>query len=193
MKVGMMAYGRSARAVRQAARWRLRTMPAMFRNVLATSLALFGLAVHAADECQPAAEAALRALNALRAEAQSCGAAVPALNWDPRLAESARLYAQELARREVLTHEGQHIRSLRERLRGQGYPFRLAGENLAAGPASLDEVLAQWLGSPAHCKNVMSAGFADAGLACALDAGKAKPFWVLHLGRGLDPAQVDRP
>ena len=63
--------------------------------------------------------------------------------------------------------------------------MRLAGENLAAGPDSLDEALAQWLASPAHCDNLMAAEFEDMGLACVSGPGRYERYWVLHLGRGI--------
>jgi len=133
------------------------------------------------------AEEVLRKLNALRASARSCGTlALPAaatLRWDARLVASSQRYAQELARRDSLSHEGQQSRSLRERLSGAGYRMRLAGENLAAGPETLDEALAQWLSSPDHCDNLMAADFEDVGLACVAAGGRYERFWVLHLGR----------
>jgi uncharacterized protein YkwD len=131
-------------------------------------------------------QAAVSRVSALRAQARACGAAAPPLRWEPRLAVSARAYAEELARRDTLSHEGQQARSLRERLRAAGYRMRLGGENLAAGPSTLDEALSQWLLSPAHCENLMSADFEHMGLACAEAAGGVYGrYWVLHLGRAL--------
>ncbi|HEX2009322.1 MAG TPA: CAP domain-containing protein [Roseateles sp.] len=139
--------------------------------------------------CKVTPEAAQRMLSALRAQAHACGLAdmpaAGALQWDERLAQSARSYAEELARRGSLSHDGQQARSLRERLRLAGYRMRLAGENLAAGPNTLDEALGQWLASPAHCDNLMAADFEQMGLACAAGAAPYGHYWVLHLGRSL--------
>lgn len=157
---------------------------------------LMGLAGAVAAGPQPACPAApdlqqqaLALVNTLRAQARSCGAAVlpaaAALRWDPRLLASAQAYAEELARRDTLSHEGQQARSLRERLRTAGYRMRLAGENLAAGPDTVEEALAQWLASPAHCDNLMAAEFDDMGLACVPGQGRYEHYWVLHLGRGV--------
>eukprot|EP01137_Pigoraptor_chileana_P035030 Opistho-2@28461 len=89
---------------------------------LACALCLVGTApAEPAPGCQPEAAQVLAQLNALRAAPRSCGsrvmAAVAPLGWEERLAGSARLYAQELAQRDTLTHQGQVLRSLRERLR----------------------------------------------------------------------------
>lgn len=137
----------------------------------------------AEPDCQPAADAALAALNALRAEARPCGErvwpAVPALRADARLAEAAQRHAARLAGQDRLDHAAGA--SLRTRLRDAGYVMRLAGENLAGGPETLDEALAQWLASPAHCENLMLADFQEFGLACVSGPGRLQRYWVLEL------------
>jgi uncharacterized protein YkwD len=150
------------------------------------------------EVCSPPAEQVLAALNALRAGARSCGAhplpPAPLLRWDARLAHSARLYARELAQRETLSHDGLRSRSLRERLNQAGYAMRLGGENLAAGQTSLEEVLQQWQLSASHCEILMGAEFEQAGLACvSASQGRYRHYWVLHVGLGSDPAEINRP
>ncbi|WP_422011616.1 CAP domain-containing protein [Roseateles sp.] len=150
-------------------------------------LLLFASLAVAEPDCQPAGEAAQAALNTLRAQAQPCGGrvwpAVQALRASPQLAESAQRYARELAARDRVDHLGAAGASLRVRLREVGYAMRLAGENLAGGPDSLDEVLAQWLASPAHCENLMLADFQEFGLACVSGPGQLQRYWVLHLAQ----------
>jgi uncharacterized protein YkwD len=135
----------------------------------------------------PAQAELLQQLNALRSIARICGEqpwpAAPALRWDERLQRSASLYAQELARRQAISHVGERSHALRERLAEVGYPMRVGGENLAAGSADMDQTLRQWLASPAHCNNLMAADFDDAGLACVATADGYRRYWVLHLGR----------
>lgn len=97
------------------------------------------------------------------------------------LMASARRYAQELAARDRIDHLGAAGSSLRARLREGGYAMRTAGENLAGGPETLDEAMAQWLASPAHCENLMLAEFQEFGLACVSGPGRYKHYWVLHL------------
>ena len=139
----------------------------------------------AQTDCQPAPDAALAALQALRAQARSCGErvwpAAQALKLHPVLAASARRYAAELAARDRIDHVGAAGDSLRARLREAGYTMRVSAENLAGGPETLDEALAQWLGSPAHCENLMLADFSDFGVACVAGPGRFQRYWVLHL------------
>jgi uncharacterized protein YkwD len=148
-------------------------------------LGLTALAPAAAQDCQPQEAAVLAALNAVRAQAQACGErvwpAVAPLHASPVLAQSARRYAAELAGRDRIDHVGAAGSSLRTRLRESGYLMKSAGENLAGGPETLDEALAQWLASPAHCENLMAADFQEFGLACVPGPGKLQRYWVLHL------------
>ncbi|MBW8846990.1 MAG: hypothetical protein JF607_18650 [Burkholderiales bacterium] len=135
--------------------------------------------------CQPAHDEALRAINQLRSEPRVCGpAAAPAavaLAWDERLATVAAHHAQELAGRDRLDHVGASGATLRTRLRGAGYLMRVAGENLAGGPETLEKALAQWLASPAHCENLMGPEFQQVGLACVAGPGLLQRYWVLEL------------
>jgi uncharacterized protein YkwD len=149
-------------------------------------LSLAGAAPAAlAADCQPDAEAATRALNALRAQAQRCGErvwpAAPALRWHATLSGSAQRHAQDLAGRDRLDHASASGATLRTRLREAGYAMRLSGENLAGGPETLDEALAQWLASAGHCENLMTADFEEFGLACVAGAGRLQRYWVLQL------------
>ncbi|RTL32729.1 MAG: CAP domain-containing protein [Burkholderiales bacterium] len=151
--------------------------------------------------CQPSGEAAAAALNAVRAQAQACGRrtwpAAPALRESPVLAVSAQRYAAELARRDRIEHIGAAGDSLRARLREAGYVMRVSGENLAGGPETLDEALAQWLASPAHCENLMLADFQEFGLACVTGPGRFQRYWVLHVAapaaRPVAPANRPEP
>lgn len=133
--------------------------------------------------CAPTGEAVLTALNALRSQPRSCGErvwpAAAALRISPLLADTARRQALDLAARDRVDHQGGG--SLRTRLREAGYVMRVAGENLAGGPETLDEALAQWLASPVHCENLMLADFQDVGLACVDGPGRWQRYWVLQL------------
>ncbi len=155
----------------------------------ALSCLLLGLAAlapaRAQESCQPSEAAVLAALNAFRAQPQACGErawpAVAPLHANPLLAESARRYALELSRRDRLEHVGAGGTSLRTRVREAGYLMKSAGENLAGGPETLDEAMAQWLASPAHCENLMAPDFQEFGLACAVGSGRLQRYWVLHM------------
>lgn len=149
-------------------------------------LALLTLLPFAAwPACTPPAALVEAGLNALRGQARACGsvrwpAAAP-LRWQPLLAASARRHAVELAGQDRLSHVGAGGTSLRARLREAGYVMQVSAENLAGGPETLDEVLAQWLASPAHCEHLMAADLQEFGLACAAHPDSQRRYWVLQL------------
>lgn len=161
------------------------TLPLPPLLTLVSVALLCASAVAAEPGCQPPSDAAVAALNAVRAQAQACGQrtwpAAPALRESPVLALSAQRYARELAARDRVDHIGAAGDSLRARLREVGYVMRVSGENLAGGPETLDEALAQWLASPAHCENLMLADFQEFGLACVTGPGRFQRYWVLHV------------
>ena len=160
---------------------------------LCLPLLLVACTAGAQPDCQPAPEAVQAQLDAVRSSARACGErtwpAVATLRPNAVLAATARHYAQELAARERIDHVGAAGDSLRTRLRQGGYAMRLAGENLAGGPDGLDEALAQWLASPAHCENLMLADFQEYGLACVAGPGQWQRYWVLHLAAPLAPVR----
>ncbi len=132
-------------------------------------------------------EHVLETLNRLRAQARSCGSGLlpagPPLQWDARLAASARSHAADLSQGEQLSHMGPRGAGLRERMRQSGYPAQRAGENLAAGQESLDEVLHTWATSAKHCDNLMQAEYSEVGMACVAGPGRFQRYWVMNLGR----------
>ena len=160
---------------------------------LCLPLLIVACAAGAQPDCQPAPEAVQAALDAVRSSARACGVrhwpAVPPLQPSAVLTATARHYAQELAARDRIDHIGAAGESLRTRLRQGGYAMRLAGENLAGGPDGVEEAMAQWLASPAHCENLMLADFQEYGLACVAGPGQLQRYWVLHLAAPLAPVR----
>ncbi|MCV2370545.1 CAP domain-containing protein [Roseateles oligotrophus] len=138
---------------------------------------------------QVAVEQVLNYLNAFRAQPQTCGqqsfVAAGPLRWEARLEQAAQGHAAELAQGDQLNHLALNGRTLRERLRGNGYLAFRVGENLAAGQESLVEVLQTWSSSAKHCDNIMQAEFQDVALACASGPGKYGRYWVMNLGRSV--------
>lgn len=162
------------------------------RRLTLLLLAIAAVARAAPDaDCPPDLQAGAAALNALRAQPRPCGgrwlAAAPALQPQAALGDAARHHAAELARRDRLDHAGADGTTLRTRLHEAGYVMRVAGENLAGGPETLDQALTQWLASAVHCENLMDAAFQDFGLACVTGPGRLQRYWVLELAAPAGP------
>jgi len=116
----------------------------------------------------------------------SVSPARPALRWNPRLAQAARRHAGAMARTGRFDSVGPDGTTVRDRVTATGYRWAAIGENLAAGHASLDDALAAWLESPAHCDALLDARFTEYGLARVTPDASDDPlavYWTLVLAR----------
>ncbi len=103
---------------------------------------------------------------------------LPPLAENARYAAAAQAHADDMARSGQFSHQGSDGSRLGDRVRAQGCTYRLLAENIAFGQRSEPQVLAGWLGSPGHRRNIMAAR------ADAYGLGQAGTFWVLVLGQG---------
>jgi uncharacterized protein YkwD len=128
----------------------------------------------------------LRLVNAARAQPRACGnqqfAAAGPLALSATLGRAALLHAQDMAAHSFLAHVGRDGRTPAERVTQAGYGWTRVGENVAAGAGSAEEVTAEWLASPGHCANIMSADFTEFGVAFALNSkDKYGVYWAMSL------------
>ncbi len=77
------------------------------------------------------------------------------LALNPALTLAARLHALDMAQRGFFDHINPDGLSPTDRVQAQGYAGS-AGENIAAGYTSIDDVHAAWMASVGHRKNVLS-------------------------------------
>jgi uncharacterized protein YkwD len=126
-------------------------------------------------------EAALAAVNVVRAQPAWCGPAVGPVVLNPVLQALAQGHADDLARtRTPAQHDSPDGRTFGDRLRASGYPGR-AGENAASGTDGAMETAQAFADSrTGHCPNIMAERHTEAGLACATDGRAA--YWVQVMG-----------
>ena len=136
------------------------------------------------------AATALARINEARARGADCGSggrfgAAPPVSWNEKLTRAADAHARDMVARNALSHAGANGRMVDDRVDAAGYDWASVAENIAGGYPSIDAVVAGWVRSPSHCKNLMSAGFSEAGLACVPgSAASTYPnYWALNLGR----------
>jgi uncharacterized protein YkwD len=79
-----------------------------------------------------------------------------------------------------MAHRGSNGSSPFVRMKDSGYRFTSAAENVAMGQATVEEVMADWLRSPGHRRNILGR-FSEIGVACATDAG-GTPYWCVTFG-----------
>lgn len=131
------------------------------------------------------AQRVLDLTNQARAQARMCGAdrfaAAAPLTYDALLERAAQGHAADMANRNYFSHTGQDGRTLRERVTDTGYPWRTIGENIAAGQRTPEEVVAGWLASEGHCRNIMTPAFQELGVGYALGRSYGH-YWVQNFG-----------
>ncbi len=111
-------------------------------------------------------------LNSQRA-AQGLGA----VRENARLSAAAQAHAQDMAAQGYFSHTGANGSAFTDRARAAGYGCAIA-ENIAAGQRSEAEVVAGWMTSTGHRRNILQARASEFGI------GRAGNTWVLMMGRG---------
>ena len=122
----------------------------------------------------------LEEVNALRA-----AVGVPPLRLCAALGRAARAHARDLATAAPFGHVGHDGRGPGERVRSEGYAWRAVGENVAAGQATVREVMESWVTSHGHLANLVHPGYRHLGVAVAVaEDSTYGTYWVQEFGRG---------
>ncbi len=142
-------------------------------------------------------------LNAARSEEQDCGTMgvfdpAPALTWNVRLDNAAYEHSNDMAKSNTFSHIGSGTitditaqkqalgrgSKFSERVQSNGYThYRKAGENIAAGYATAQEVVDAWLESDHHCANLMDPAFTEVGMVRVEKEGSDYGFyWSQEFG-----------
>lgn len=131
------------------------TPPPSWLKVLLVALTLSANPAHAGP-----AESVLSAINAARAKA-GC----PALRMNPKLMAAAKSHARAMAEQNFFGHAGKDGSRFSSRIKRQGYSYRAAAENIAAGQSSVSQVVGGWLNSAGHRRNILNCGMRETGIA----------------------------
>ena len=135
------------------------------------TLALLPTSVSAGASNQ---NAILTAVNTIRAQYR-----LPLLQLHPSLQQAASEQAQLMADTGKMAHKVRRGEGFKARLKRVGYRG-LAAENIAHGQRSLGRVLAGWMKSPGHRRNMLHPRMRYFGLAAAKNGGR--PYWAMVLG-----------
>jgi uncharacterized protein YkwD len=106
----------------------------------------------------------------------------------PSLRASAELdrSAQNWNRWMVATGNFTHGSNFAGRISAVGYDWQTAGENIATGFATPRQVVAAWMASPDHCRNILDPSFRDIGTgitAAAVGSWASQPStWTNDFG-----------
>lgn len=96
-------------------------------------------------------------------------------NWE--LSRMARHKSEDMRDRGYFSHQSPTYGSPFNMMKAYRIPFQAAGENIAAGQPSPDEVVKSWLTSPGHRRNIMNPGFSEIGCGVAF-GGNMRIYWA---------------
>ncbi len=141
----------------------------------------------AADEAPDVGRRVLELVNEARASPRRCGrtrfAAAPPLRLSETLQRAALDHARDMASHGNLSHAGSDGSTHAQRATRAGYPWRVVGENIAAGQPTAEQVVAGWLKSAGHCANLMDPDFSEMGVAFAIAPQDGKGiYWAQVFG-----------
>lgn len=102
-------------------------------------------------------------LNLVNSERAKKG--LPALTLNTKLTNAARQKATHMFANNYWAHFAPDGTSPWDFIRGQGYNYIYAGENLARGFTTSYGTVKAWMASPTHTANILSAQFKDVGFA----------------------------
>ena len=133
-------------------------------------------------------EAILQQVNAVRARGYDCGGerfgAARSLGWNQQLVSAASGHSQDMAENNYFDHRSLTGTHAQERVDAVGYKWGSVGENIAAGQFTAQTVMAGWMNSPGHCKNIMNPRYSEIGVACVQRAGTVYgDYWTMVLAR----------
>jgi uncharacterized protein YkwD len=80
---------------------------------------------------------------------------LPGLVEEPRLTAAAAEHAADMAARGKMSHKGGDGSSPFERMSRVGYTYSGAAENVAYGFPTVEAVMAGWMRSPGHRRNIL--------------------------------------
>lgn len=122
-------------------------------------------------------QAILERVNTARAEA-----GLEALQLNARLNAAAQKHAEKMISSGIFDHEIEG-KKVQDRMSAEGYNWRRAGENIAAGQTTAEEVMESWMNSEAHRQNILKADYEELGVGFAIDEDNGNErYWVQVFG-----------
>jgi uncharacterized protein YkwD len=102
-----------------------------------------------------------------------------------QLTSAAENHSADMAANDYFSHTGLDGSSPSLRAQAAGYPFG-AGENIAAGQSTPEEVVAAWMGSSGHRANILNCSYRTTGIGYVFDAndtfGPYFHYWTQMFG-----------
>ncbi|RZB13961.1 CAP domain-containing protein [Streptomyces sp. F001] len=128
------------------------------------------------DAAAPASGAVARVVSLVNSERSKAGCSPVTVN--AKLTKAAQDHSADMASHKNMSHTGSDGSDPGERITRAGYNWRTYGENVAYGYSSPEQVMAGWMSSPGHKRNILNCGFKEIGV------GLAQPgnYWTQNFG-----------
>jgi uncharacterized protein YkwD len=97
-------------------------------------------------------------------------AGCPAVTVDDRLTAAARAHSADMASRNYFSHTTPEGVDFATRITNAGYRWSGAGENIAKGQRTPQEVMTSWMNSDGHKANILTCGYKNLGVGVAADS-----------------------
>lgn len=99
---------------------------------------------------------------------------------DPLLSKAAEIKLQDMFQKQYFQHVSPSGDSVSDVVRKTGYEYIVVGENLALGVFAGDaQVVAAWMASPGHKKNILDSRYQEIGLAVGQGEYQGRKQWLI--------------
>ncbi|MFJ8026128.1 CAP domain-containing protein [Streptomyces sp. NPDC096311] len=124
----------------------------------------------------PASAAVTRVVALVNSERGKVGCSPLTLN--AKLSKAAQDHSADMASHQNMSHTGSDGSDPGQRITTAGYTWSAYGENVAFGYSTPEEVMAGWMSSPGHKRNILDCGFKEIGV------GLSQPgsYWTQDFG-----------
>nr|WP_082147186.1 CAP domain-containing protein [Rubeoparvulum massiliense] len=102
---------------------------------------------------------------------------LPPLRHNPELARVARFKSSDMRDRHYFSHQSPTYGSPFQMMQAFRISFRSAGENIAAGQPTPNQVMQGWMNSPGHRQNILNGGFTEIGVGY-VTGGSYGHYWT---------------
>ncbi|WP_084423439.1 CAP domain-containing protein [Cohnella thermotolerans] len=108
-------------------------------------------------------DAAQQVLGLVNQERSKAGLSPLSLN--AQLSNVAMIKAKDMSDNRYFSHQSPTYGSPFDLMKANGIAYNVAGENIAQGQTSADEVMSQWMNSPGHRANILNGSYTQIGIA----------------------------
>jgi uncharacterized protein YkwD len=108
---------------------------------------------------------------------------LPPLKLSSQLSRAAQLHSEDMANKGYFNHTGLNGLTMVDRAKASGYEYSALGENIAAGRATPEGTIRQWMNSSGHRANLLNRKFTEVGFGYANAPNSPyRHYWVQVFG-----------